>query len=544
MAVKIQLKKPTQGPTPAISTAKPSLALADTSGEQAVAEAFGDVANKQFADLVKARATNEEAQFQGEVKTAQQEFDTYVATNPGDSFEEVKIQRDKMLEDIKKAGGNATTKIAQTNNANWFTANFEVLKEQTETSMVATRTRQELSTADDIADGFKNNLDKEGLAIFTQQQIANGLWEETGAKARLQNEFDVIDAAQSKIDVQNASQVGFDAWEDTVTEATPDGDLNAGFDIIDSIPGLTGDQKQNAESAMKTRVSNRRAEDKVQLEEANVQANEDVKGRLNKREFDGIAAFINSRPVPESVRFELQRTANSFISSINSAKASTVTSLETNIAIDRLVRSVRSGDVTYDEGIDSYQKLAPDINSAENEQNLDSISTAANQAQSADDRRKNGKYTTRLRQLKDSIERQTSLLLEPDEIDEVLVDLSNRAELELADKFSGIEYEDDELTTEVDRLMRKYTLSQAQMTRAVTARQLRLAESFEEQQKAITDSIRQLTAEGKRSEAKAVMEDAIALGFDLTPEGKAKPKEVKKKKSGVGVIINRLLRRD
>ena len=240
------------------------------------------------------------------------------------------------------------------------------------------------------------------------------------------------------------------------------------------------------------------------------------------------------------------KTAHSYISSVNNSntKADFVTSDDTNIAIDRIIRRVRSGDMSYDDAIDKYKKVSKDVKATEGKTNLDNISRAADQADNADDRRKSGDYDTRARQLRDSIERQTSLLLEPDEIDEVLVDLANKAELELADKFDGIDYEKEDLIAEVDRLTLKYSLSEAQMTRAATARRLRLAESFEDQSKAIAESIRQLTEDGKRDEAKRVLEEAVSLGFDFDEKGKPGKGEAKtKKKSGVNKIIDRLLRR-
>jgi len=545
MSVQIPLSQRTQLPPSRVGAVKPPFDLADQSGQRAFGQSLAKFSGDTFNRLEQTRVANEEAQFQGFVNTSMKEYDVFVAGNPGASFKDLEKERDKMLAQIRKAGNSATMPRAQQNNARWYTQNLNSIRLQTQTSMESIRAKQELRAADEITEGYINSFDRESLISFTNQQVQSGLLEENFAKARLANQLDVI-KAESKVAVQNVSQIGFDAWQATVTEADPDGDLNAALDAIEFIEGLTGDQKQNAESTAKTRINNRRAEDKLQAEQNEVESVEQIKGKLNKGEFDGMTVFINTLPLSETEKNNQIKTANSYIASVNNAntKSNFVTSDNTNIKIDRLIRSVRSGEVSYDDAIDEYQKFSKDVKASEGRTNLDNISTASNQSQSADDRRKNSKYTTRNRQLRDSIERQTSLLLEPDEIDEVLVDLANKAELELGDKFDGIDYEDEELTAEVDRLMRKYTLSEAQMTRAVTARQLRLAESFEDQQKAITESIRKLNEEGDREGAKRIMEEAISLGFDLTAEGKARPTQKKAKESGIKRILNRLIGRD
>jgi hypothetical protein len=369
------------------------------------------------------------------------------------------------------------------------------------------------------------------------------------SKDAVEAKLDVADVAAAKTIKDRALGVttaaAFSTWQSTVTEDDPDGDLNAAFKVIED-SNIPPEDKQEAESELKTRVTNRRAEDKLNLEAATKESIEAINGEINKGNFEGINIFIDAQPITETEKVKQKETASDYITSVRNfnTSANFVTSDETNITIDRIIRRTRSGDLSYDDAIKEYRKVSKDVKSTEGKTNLDNISSAVTISENVDEKRKSGDYDSRARQLRDSIERQTSLLLEPDEIDEVLVDLANKAELELAGKFDGVNYEKQDLVDEINRLMRKYTLSEAQMTRAVTARRLRLAESFEEQQEEIINSIRQLTEDGKRSEAKAVMEEAISLGFDLTEEGKAKSKEKKSKKSGISRIVNRLLGRD
>ena len=85
---------------------------------------------------------------------------------------------------------------------------------------------------------------------------------EQGDKLRLAS-----DAAVKKFETEQmkatVSEGAFDAWKGTVSEASPDGDLRVAFDFVQAsdVP-----DKQEIESEVRTRVVNRRAENKIALE--------------------------------------------------------------------------------------------------------------------------------------------------------------------------------------------------------------------------------------------------------------------------------------
>ncbi|MCK5610273.1 hypothetical protein KAR91_50840 [Candidatus Pacearchaeota archaeon] len=73
-------------------------------------------------------------------------------------------------------------------------------------------------------------------------------------------------ASDVKADRVNAVTSGaFQAWQATVGEEDPDGDLDAAFDSINA-SDLSGDDKRDAEASVKARVTNRRTEAKLELE--------------------------------------------------------------------------------------------------------------------------------------------------------------------------------------------------------------------------------------------------------------------------------------
>ncbi len=365
-------------PPSRVGEVKPPFSLADRSGEIGLALATAQFAGDRFNDVVAAKAANEHAEFQGIAAAEMEAFDTLVVSKPGASFEELESERNKMVARIELAGKKATTKSAQQSNKNWMLRNKGNIYNQTQTSMEAIRVRQALAEFNEHRKNLITNFKDNELTDLYAGQVDSGLMTKEFAGAQLAADLDVIGTAQAKIAVGNASQIGFDAVQATVTPEDPDGDLTAGFDAINAIEGLTGAQKQDAESQMKSRWSNRRAEVKLQQQQAFDTASDDVNQKLNKGEFAGIDAFINSQEgVTETQKNDLLAHAAAYTKSVNDAKEDTVTTDETNIAIDRVINDVRNGRKTYEEGIAAYSELASGVKASEGAGNLDDIRKAA-----------------------------------------------------------------------------------------------------------------------------------------------------------------------
>ena len=114
MAAEIPLFQRSEvGPTRA-GAAKPGFDLIDTSTSE-IGAAVADFSGPLFNRLVKAKAANEVAAFQGARATELQKLDTFIAGNPGASFEEFDAERKKTFKNIDALGGQATTRIAKEN---------------------------------------------------------------------------------------------------------------------------------------------------------------------------------------------------------------------------------------------------------------------------------------------------------------------------------------------------------------------------------------------------------------------------------------------
>lgn len=227
-----------------------------------------------------------------------------------------------------------------------------------------------------------------------------------------------------------------------------------------------------------------------------------------------------------------------FFSTWNSAvKEKVITDNSIRIRALKIIGDVRSGNISEDSGLFQYEALESEekINSADNKGFINSIFTAAEEARDVVKQRQAAILSEREKQLRDAIEQQISFLA-PEESKEILKDFANIAVIEFNDKFREGEFKTDEIDTEVDRLMRKYSLSIARQTRAAAARQVSLAETLKEQQDETNKVIASLSREGKTQEAQDVLDEAIRLGIFVLEGNEIKKTKGKKVNLSKGLI--------
>lgn len=370
MASKIRLFNRTQvGPTRA-GAVKPGFNLAGGTGTAEIGAATSKFSGNIFNDLVNTRAANEEATFQGQVNTAMEAFETSVAANPGWGYDKLGKEREKMNTKLDKAGQTATTRKARRNNKNYLLRNKDYIAQRTQSAMEAIRSKQELLAYESHRKNFMNNFDRAGLTELNEDMIESGLLNPEVTAARQGQDFAIIDEAEKKVAVGNAVGIGFDVWQSTVTPEDPDGNLNLGFDAIDALDVPEG-EKQEIESELKTRVANRRAETKLEAQQADAKSVETINGWINKGELDGITDRINQLPLTETRKTAEIKKANAHIAAINKGNPSpyeqtdpvTYFDLRRKIELDPL--SVTEADLATvvgkgkDGGIstDDYEKL-------------------------------------------------------------------------------------------------------------------------------------------------------------------------------------------
>ena len=308
---------------------------------------------------------------------------------------------------------------------------------------------------------------------------------------------------------------------------------------IDAAKTLTSSEKIDLKNKITIRFNQEQFASKIATDSQIVISQGDI--RNGAVEIDSIIDVFELRPdVTDEDKIRFGDKIKSFFSTWNSAVSEKiVTNNSVRIRALKIISDVRSGNISEDSGLFQYTNLESEekIESTDNKNFINSIFTAAEEARDVVKQRRAAILSEREKQLRDAIEQQISFLA-PEESKEILKDFANIAVIEFNDKFREGEFKTDEIDTEVDRLMRKYTLNIARQTRAVAARDIRLTETLKEQQDETNKVIASLNREGKTQEAQDVLDEAIKLGiFEL--EGS----EIKKTKGKKVNLSEELIRR-
>jgi hypothetical protein len=218
-----------------------------------------------------------------------------------------------------------------------------------------------------------------------------------------------------------------------------------------------------------------------------------------------------------------------------------VTSDATRIKALRVINAVKTGSMTVDRGLEVYSVISKveGVNGNDGKGFINDIFTAGETAKRVESIRQNEILGEREKQLRDAIEKQPNFFGD-DVAAEILKDFANKAVIELNDAFREGEFDQKQLDAQVDNLIRRYTLSEAQQLNASNARSLRLAETLKEQQESLTKLMESLREQGKTVEAQRIMDEAIELGI-FTKDGETIKKGTGKKRN-IGIeVIKRIL---
>ncbi len=294
-------------------------------------------------------------------------------------------------------------------------------------------------------------------------------------------------------------------------------DVKEANKTIDAAKTLTTSEKIDLKNKITIRFNQEQFASVSATDSQIVTSRSDI--RNGATEIDSIIdAFELRQGISNKDKIRFGESIKTFFSTWNSAvKEKVITDNSIRIRALKIISDVRSGNISEDSGLFQYTNLESEekIDSTDNKNFINSIFTAAEEARDVVKQRQAAVLSEREKQLRDSIEQQISFLA-PEESKEILKDFANIAVIEFNDKFREGEFKTDEIDTEVDRLMRKYTLSVARQTRAVAAREIQLAETLKEQQDETNKVITSLNREGKTQEAQDVLDEAIRLGiFEL-----------------------------
>ncbi len=221
-----------------------------------------------------------------------------------------------------------------------------------------------------------------------------------------------------------------------------------------------------------------------------------------------------------------------------------VTSNSVNVAVNLIVRDLEQRRENITNAVVRYNELAPLIKIEEGKGNIERIFAAEKAALNTEQKMINSAKDKRLNYLKDAIRNQPNFLF-PEEADEFLEDLANKADIEFSDKFpSDSKFTTPQLDEEVNRLLLKYSLGPTALSNAINEKQIRSAETLGQQQVAFRSVIKNLNAQGKKQEAKDILDEAISLGIFTRDGGDTKLEKDGPKKVNISkALLDRILER-
>jgi hypothetical protein len=240
----------------------------DTSGAKAIGQigaVLTELQNRKQDMQDKIAVSNVNAS----MDSAQLEYQQEIASAPMDKHAEIlqkHVNKTKAISGQQRMSPNAR-KLADNKLQIWGesfaqTAELATIKAMERDALI--RVSDDMGKALVDAGGDANDLSFiEAEDAFDEQ--AKSSYTPAEAK-RIKGKILETAAAQTKDNVLNSiSDQAFAAWEATVSPEDPDGDLNVAFDMVDN-SGVDGIDKQDVEAEVKSRVTNRRAESKLNLE--------------------------------------------------------------------------------------------------------------------------------------------------------------------------------------------------------------------------------------------------------------------------------------
>ncbi len=181
-------------------------------------------------------------------------------------------------------------------------------------------------------------------------------------------------------------------------------------------------------------------------------------------------AEVHKAKLPRNVRDSLLSSIRLRDKDIAEGKdiiTSSFTQLKVNIVVSRVAR----GEISEAEGWKQLRNFEEVVNVKERNGNINAVTSAAESATDDTKRRNATVLDEREKKLRDSIERSQGVIqLVKDEEREFLRDIANIAVIELNDRFRNLDFTTQEIDDFNDDLMRKYVMSQKDISAALRRR--------------------------------------------------------------------------
>jgi hypothetical protein len=278
---------------PAGGRPKPSMELADRSGQIAAGQAIAGTAGNIFQELLKTRANNEHHEFLGLINTAQSEFRNYIKQNPSASLEDMQKAKEKMFTGIDAAGNNSQTQIAKEANKNFMLLNRDKLEEDADGDVQEIVSKHEFDRYKIQADTYLETGDYDKLVNITNGAVNSGLLNKDTAAAYLENaklETDAINARAQKEAAVNNAYSSLTEYAQSMNEAGENGWDKALEAITD--PKWQSESGLDAEDV--TKLTNMIENQQIAYNKTLIAEQNKIEDDFNKRKWAGEVPDFNS----------------------------------------------------------------------------------------------------------------------------------------------------------------------------------------------------------------------------------------------------------
>lgn len=320
-----------------VGAVKPPRDLADLSPEIDLALTGAKFAGDKFNQLVDTRAATEKAVFHGSVNTILEEWKTSIAANPGAGYGELQVQRDKMMDAITAASQLATTVQGKQDNADWLEANTGPIRAQSQTAMMAIRSKQELDAYGLRRKKDMTDFDDTEYVNDQENMIRAGLLNRKVAMAQREIDLDIMFEAEKELLIGNELAVAREIFDVT-------GDTKQAIDYIRNSEIVPEKDKQPLQQDLVVEAGYRQTIAKRESDARVRSQTELVFKDVNEGNYSGINARIDAMPdISEEQKTQLKDTVRRHVEAERENKLQDSPFNQSNPAVfGRLLGQVRN----------------------------------------------------------------------------------------------------------------------------------------------------------------------------------------------------------
>ena len=219
-------------------------------------------------------------------------FDTFVAENPGASFEDYNKEITKRMANIKTAAGKATTPLGRAGNATWLAKNAPLAEQQMRTSMASIVSGQELTKSRLLIKKFVEDMNEEGLRAHYAQMVEADFYNPEIAAVELELHVDTINEAKKKLFEEQVNEAITGQYQTIIENGGTEVDARAPIDKAVKAGIVSAESKESLYSSLSSYTN--QINDNEQIKDTVVTRDFADKAQKNELNLDDVFAEFPS----------------------------------------------------------------------------------------------------------------------------------------------------------------------------------------------------------------------------------------------------------